>query len=288
MSRQNTFSDYYHLVKPGIVRGNAITAIAGFLLASKNGFHLGTFIAMLIGISLVIASACVLNNYIDRKIDAKMERTKKRALVNGTISVQNAMIFASVLGILGLVSLSFTNLLAITLALIGVFFYVVLYGIAKRKTVHGTLVGSISGAIPISVGYCAASGAFDVGAILLFLVLVFWQMPHFYAIAIYRKNDYKAAGLPVLPIVKGNQNTKVQIVVYILGFIFATYTLMIFGYTGYTYLLIMALLGVWWLRMAVQGFSTKNDDKWAKKVFGFSLITLLAFSVMISVEVFLP
>jgi len=288
MSRQNTFLNYYYLVKPGIVRGNAITAIAGFLLASKNGFHLGTFVAMLIGISLIIASACVLNNYIDRKVDAKMERTKKRALVNGSISVQNAMIFASVLGVLGLLSLSFTSLLTITLALIGVFFYVVLYGIAKRKTVHGTLVGSISGAIPISVGYCAASGAFDVGAILLFIVLVFWQMPHFYAIAIYRKKDYKAAGLPVLPIVKGNQNTKVQIVVYIIGFIFATYTLMIFGYTGYTYLLIMALLGVWWLRMAVQGFSTRDDDKWAKKVFGFSLITLLAFSAMISVEVFLP
>ncbi len=288
MSKQSTFSNYYHLVKPGIVRGNAITAVAGFLLASKSGFHLDIFIAMLVGISLVIASACVINNYIDRKIDAKMERTKKRALVNGTISAQNAIIFASVLGVLGLISLSFTNLLAITLALIGVLFYVVFYGIAKRKTVHGTLVGSISGAIPISVGYCAASGEFDIGATLLFLVLVFWQMPHFYAIAIYRKKDYAAAGLPVLPIVKGNHNTKVQIVAYIFAFIFATYTLMIFGYTGYTYLLIMALLGVWWLRMAVQGFSTKDDDKWARKVFGFSLITLLAFSIMISVEVFLP
>lgn len=288
MKKQSTFKRYYYLTKPGIIRGNVITAAAGFLLASKNEFHLGTFIAMLVGISLVIASACVLNNYIDRKIDAKMERTKKRALVSGSISVQNAIVFASILGFGGLVSLSFTNLLAICLALIGVVFYVVFYGIAKRKTVHGTLVGSVSGAIPISVGYCAASGAFDIGAILLFLVLVFWQMPHFYAIAIYRKKDYQAAGIPALPIEKGNHSTKIQIVLYIIAFIIASYTLMVFGYTGYTYLLVMALLGVWWLRMAVQGFSTKDDEKWAKKVFGFSLIVLLAFSVMIAVEVLLP
>lgn len=288
MKKQSTFKKYYYLTKPGIIRGNAITAAAGFLLASKNEFHLGTFVAMLVGISLVIASACVLNNYIDRKIDAKMERTKKRALVSGSISVQNAIIFASILGFGGLVSLSFTNLLAICLALIGVVFYVVFYGIAKRKTVHGTLVGSVSGAIPISVGYCAASGAFDIGAILLFLVLVFWQMPHFYAIAIYRKKDYQAAGIPALPIEKGNHNTKIQIVIYIIAFIIASYTLMVFGYTGYTYLLVMALLGVWWLRMAVQGFAAKDDEKWAKKVFGFSLIVLLAFSVMIAVEVLLP
>lgn len=288
MKKQSTFKKYYYLTKPGIIRGNAITAAAGFLLASKNEFHLGTFVAMLIGISLVIASACVLNNYIDRKIDAKMERTKKRALVSGSISVQDAIIFASILGFGGLVSLSFTNLLAICLALIGVIFYVVFYGIAKRKTVHGTLVGSVSGAIPISVGYCAASGAFDIGAILLFLVLVFWQMPHFYAIAIYRKKDYQAAGIPVHPIEKGNHSTKVQIVLYIIAFIIASYTLMVFGYTGYAYLLVMALLGVWWLRMAVQGFSAKNDERWAEKVFGFSMIVLLAFSIMIAVEVLLP
>lgn len=288
MKKRSTFKKYYHLTKPGIIRGNVITAAAGFLLASKNEFHLGTFIAMLVGISLVIASACVLNNYIDRKIDAKMERTKKRALVSGSISVQNAIIFASVLGFAGLVSLSFTNLLTICLALIGVVFYVVFYGIAKRKTVHGTLVGSVSGAIPISVGYCAASGAFDIGAVLLFLILVFWQMPHFYAIAIYRKKDYQAAGIPALPIKKGNHSTKVQIVLYIIAFIIASYTLMVFGYTGYTYLLVMALLGVWWLRMAVQGFSTKNDEMWAEKVFGFSLIVLLAFSIMIAVEILLP
>ncbi len=288
MAQQNTLKAYYHMIKPGIVRGNAITAAAGFLLASKDGFYLGNFIAMLAGISLVIASACVLNNYIDRGIDAKMERTKKRALVSGKISVQNAMIYAAVLGIGGLVSLSFTGLLTISLALIGVFFYVVVYAVAKRKTVHGTLVGSIAGAIPISVGYCAASGAFDIGAILLFLILVFWQMPHFYAIAIYRQKDYRAAGIPVLPLEKGLQNTKVQIAGYIVAFIVATYTLMIFGFTGYTYLLVMALLGVWWLKLAVQGFSVKDNEKWARKVFRFSLIVLLAFSIMISVEVFLP
>lgn len=288
MSRRATIKDYYYLTKPGIVRGNAITAAAGFLLASKDEFRLPVFVAMLVGISLIIASACVLNNYIDRKIDTKMKRTKKRALATGIITTQHAMIFAAILGFGGLISLSFTNLITVILALLGVFFYVVLYAIAKRKTVHSTLVGSVSGAIPISVGYCAASGNFDIGAVILFMILVFWQMPHFYAIAIYRQKDYQAAGLPVLPIVKGHHSTKVQMTAYITAFILACYTLMIFGYTGYTYLIVMALIGVWWLKIAVQGFSAKDDEKWAHKVFKFSLIVLLAFSAMIAVEVLLP
>lgn len=288
MSHKNAIKDYYYLTKPGIIRGNAMTAAAGFLLASKDEFRLGVFVAMLIGISLIIASSCVLNNYIDRKIDTKMKRTKKRALAAGTITTQNAMIFAAILGFIGLISLSFTNLITVVLALLGVLFYVVLYAIAKRRTVHSTLVGSVSGATPISVGYCAASGAFDIGAIILFMILVFWQMPHFYAIAIYRKKDYHAAGLPVLPIVKGNHAAKMQITAYIFAFILACYTLMIFGYTGYIYLVVMALAGVWWLKIAVQGFSVKDDEKWARKVFGFSLIVLLLFSVMIAVEVLLP
>lgn len=284
----NKLKNYYYLTKPGIIRGNAMTAIGGFLLASRGTFQLETFLGMLFGISLVIASACVVNNYIDRGIDAKMQRTKKRALVTGTVSVQNALTYAAILGFLGLVCLSFTNLLTVSLAIIGYVFYVVVYGYAKRRSSFGTVVGSISGAIPIVVGYCSVTNAFDFGAILLFLIMVTWQMPHFYAISIYRRREYKAASIPVLSLAKSIQTTKIYILLYIVGFSFVSMLLTVFGYTGYIYLLVMLCLSLYWLRLAMQGFRTKDDDKWARKVFGFSLIVLLVFSVLISVEVWLP
>ncbi len=287
-TKSSSLKTYYYLTKPGIIRGNAMTAIGGFLLASRGVFHIEPFLGMLFGISLVIASACVVNNYIDRGIDAKMQRTKKRALVTGTVSVQNALIYAAALGFLGLVCLSFTNLLTISLAIIGYVFYVAIYGYAKRRSSFGTVVGSVSGAIPIVVGYCAVTNAFDFGAILLFLIMVTWQMPHFYAISIYRRREYKAASIPVLPLKKGLQTTKIYILLYIIGFSFVSMLLTVFGYTGYIYLLVMLCLSLYWLRLALSGFRTKDDDKWARKLFGFSLIVLLVFSVLISVEVWLP
>lgn len=284
----NTFKRYYYLTKPGIIRGNAITAIGGFLLASRGEFSLGLFLAMLIGISLVIASGCVVNNYIDRGIDAKMQRTKKRALVTGNITAQDALIYAAILGLIGLIVLSFTNLLTASLAIVGYIFYVILYGYFKRRSSLGTVVGSVSGAIAIVVGYCSVTNAFDFGAILLFLIMVTWQMPHFYAISIYRRSDYKAASIPVLSITKGIQTTKIYILLYIIAFSLVAMALSLFRYTGYIYLLVMLGLSLYWLRLAMLGFSTKDDIKWAKKIFGFSLIVLLVFSLLISVEVWLP
>src|SRR2546430_360118 len=117
------FKSYYLLTKPGIIYGNAITTIGGFFLASKGHFNIGLFLATLIGISLVIASSCVVNNYIDRSIDEKMERTKRRGLVTGRISVQNAIVFAIILGMAGFLLLALhTNLLTVVIAFIGYFF----------------------------------------------------------------------------------------------------------------------------------------------------------------------
>ncbi len=227
------FKAYYQLTKPGIIYGNAITTVAGFFLASKGHFNLGLFLAALIGISLVIASGCVFNNYIDKDLDATMERTKNRALVTGAISVRGAIVFGAILGLLGLATLGLlTNTLTAEIALLGLFFYVVLYSLAKRRSVYGTIVGSISGAVPPVVGYCAVTGRFDLGALILFLILVFWQMPHFYAIAIFRQQDYTAAGLPVLPVVKGLRTTKIHILFYILAFTIAAAALYIFKFAG--------------------------------------------------------
>lgn len=171
---------YYELTKPGIIFGNAVTTTAGFLLASKGDIDWWLFFATLIGLSLIIASACVFNNYIDREIDQKMTRTKNRALAKGLIPVQRAITFAICLGLIGVAFLDlYTNPLTLLVALTGFFVYVVVYGICKRRSVYGTLVGSIAGGVPPVVGYCAVSNQFDTGALLLFTTVALWQMPHF-------------------------------------------------------------------------------------------------------------
>lgn len=280
---------YYRLAKPGIVYGNAIAAIAGFLFASHGSPQLGLFLAMLVGVSLVMASACVFNNYIDRDIDDAMARTKSRALVTGEISVRSALIYATVLGVVGtLLLVFFTNPLTAAVALFGHFAYVVVYGYAKRKTVHGTVVGSVSGAVPPVVGYVAVTNSIDIVAVLLFLILVLWQMPHFYAIAMYRLHDYKAASIPVLPVVKGARRTKIEMLVYIVVFIGVASLLTLLGYAGYTYLAVVLLFGVWWLQLGVQGFSAEDDALWARQLFKFSLYVLLGFCAAISLDAFLP
>lgn len=283
-----SFGAYYRLAKPGIVYGNAIAAIAGFLLASAGQPYLLTFMGMLVGVSLVMASACVFNNYLDRDIDDLMARTKGRAIVTGEISVRNALVFGTALGLAGLVLLvTLTNPLAATVALFGHVAYVILYGVAKRKTVHGTLIGSISGAVPPVVGYVAVTNQIDLVALLLFTVLVFWQMPHFYAIAIFRLRDYQRANIPVLPAVKGIVRTKLEIMYYIVGFIVATSLLTVMGYAGFTYAAVMFLLGLRWLQIVARGATVVDDALWARQVFKFSLWVLLGFCIMISLDAYL-
>lgn len=281
--------EYYHLTKPGIVKGNLVTTAGGFLLAAKGIIDLNHLLLTLLGAALAIASGCVFNNYMDRKIDAKMERTQSRALVAGSIPEINALIFGTVLLILGIVSFAlFTNIITLFTAILGFIFYVFIYGYFKRKTVHGTLIGSISGATPPVIGYTAVSGMYDLGAFLLFLVLVFWQMPHFYAIGIFRKKEYQKASLPLLPIVKGIGITKKQIFLYGIGFIMATSLLTVFGFTGYVYLAVISAVGVMWVYKMYRGFLTAKNEVWALGIFLFSLKVLIIFSILISLDFAFP
>ncbi len=279
---------YYSLTKPGIIFGNVLSAGAGFLLASKFHIDVRLFAATIGGMALVIASACVYNNYIDQGIDKKMARTKKRALVSGEISARSALTYATVLCALGFATLLYTNTLVVVIGVVAFIDYVVLYGIAKRRSVHGTIVGSVSGAAPVIAGYVAVTNRFDWGALLLFFILTFWQMPHFYAIAMYRFKDYEAAGLPVLPVKKGTRVTKVQILLYVLGFIAANILLVERGYVGYSYLVIMVLLGLWWLWRGMQGFRTQDNTAWGRGMFRFSLVVMLGLCAMLSVGSILP
>lgn len=273
---------YYYLTKPGIIRGNLLTAVAGFLLASRGDIKYETVIAMAAGLALVIGSACVSNNYLDIGLDKKMARTAKRALVTGKISTTNALVFAAVLLITGGLLLgALVNSISLLFALFGWVSYVAVYGYFKRRTTLGTAVGSISGAVPPVVGYVAVSGRVDTATVLLFLILVFWQMPHFFAIAMYRAKDYTAAGLPVLPVAKGFKNAKIQSLIYIIGYITASLMLTVSGYTGKIYLVSMILAGTYWLYIAAQGFATKDDTRWAKKLFFTSLIVLTLQCVLI-------
>lgn len=160
---------FIQITKPGIIFGNVLSVAGGFFLASKGHVDLAIFLAAMIGTSLVVASGCVFNNCIDRDIDIKMERTKNRVLVQGLISLKLALLFATVLGVAGVVLLyKVANPLAALFAVIGFVIYVGLYSLyLKRKSVHGTLVGSLSGAMPPVIGYVAVTNSFDMAALVL-------------------------------------------------------------------------------------------------------------------------
>ncbi len=280
------FKDYYSLTKPGVLYGNAITAVAGFLLASQGNVNVWLLVALTVGTTLIIASACTLNNYLDQDIDAKMARTKKRAIVAGVVPGWHAVILSIVLGVTGLAILVlYTNPLVVAIGVIGFVVYVWLYGmLSKRLSVHGTLVGSVSGAMPILAGYCAVTGVIDAGAIIVFLILFLWQMPEFYSISLYREKEYAAAGVPVISVVNGARHTRIQIFFYTAAFVIATALLTAFGYTGYIYLVIMMSIGGYWLWLATKGLriAESESDAWARQMFRFSLVILLAFCGLIS------
>lgn len=189
---------YLTLTKPGIIFGNTLAALAAGVFAFPSPMPWGGFLAMLLGISFVIASACVLNNIYDQDIDAKMLRTKSRPMPSRRISNRSAYIFAAILLSLGVFFLYFTTYLALGIALIGFFIYVFAYTPLKHKSGYALYVGAVAGATPPVVGYTAATGSLDLVAFGLFAFLFIWQLPHFISIAAYRFEEYEAAGIPLL------------------------------------------------------------------------------------------
>ncbi|WKE63911.1 heme o synthase [Gallaecimonas kandeliae] len=274
------------ITKPGIIFGNLISVAGGFFLAAKGTFDWVTLVGTLVGVSLVVACGCVLNNCIDRDIDKKMERTRTRVLAQGEMPLGLALIYAQWLGIVGLTTLYLTsNLLAVGVAFGGLVIYVGFYSLLfKRNSVHGTLIGSFSGAAPPLAGYVAVTNQLDLGAGILFLIFSLWQMPHSYAIAIFRLKDYSAASIKVLPVAKGILVAKHHIVAYIVLFVMASLALTLTGYTGYFYLAAAMVLGGYWLCLAVRGYKAQDDVSWARKVFGFSILTVTLLSLMMSID----
>lgn len=262
-----------------------VTLVGGYFLGAQGHPHLWSFLSVLIGMCLVIACGCVFNNCIDQDIDSLMERTKNRVLVQGLMSKPLAILYGIFLGILGFLSLYLgTNLLTMAIAFVGLFSYVVLYSLAsKRRSSYGTPIGGLAGAVPPVAGYCAVTNQFDGGALALFLILFFWQLPHFYAISIYRLQDFAAAQIPVLPLTKTLRYTKISMLIYIVLFTVAAILPTLLGYAGWVYFAIALVLGLVWLGFGLLGFSSLADRHWARRMFLFSVIaiTLLCIAMIV-------
>jgi protoheme IX farnesyltransferase len=284
----NKLRAYLSLTKPGIVRGNVIAAIAGFFVGTAWPASWSGLTALIAGLGLVISAACVFNNILDRDIDGRMTRTRKRPLVMGAISVRSATVFGAALLATGAIILgAFTNLLTLGFALLGLILYVPIYTYAKRQTPYGTEIGSLSGAVPPVVGYTAATGRVDLTAAILFLILVIWQMPHFFAIAIYRLDEYRAAGLPVLPVVHGVAAARRRILWYVTAFVPVVLALPLAGHASTTYMVVSGALALTWLAFGLFRWQ-QPDVAWARSMFRLSLVVLLGVCTMLALNHVLP
>ncbi|WP_409178831.1 heme o synthase [Brevibacillus fortis] len=273
-------------VKTGIIKSNLIPMFAGLTLALYTYQFslidkLPEILFATIGSILIMGAAGAFNNVYDRDIDSVMERTKNRPTVTGEISTKTVLWLASLMTILGLVALILATPLAAIMGFLGLFFYVVPYTMwTKRRTVYNTEVGSISGAMPLLIGWAAIHPDITHPAILgLFIIMVIWQMPHFYAIAIRKHDEYKAAGVPMLPVVKGARRTYIQTNVYLVILIASSFLFWSLS-AGLTFMAL--LLNILWLVLSVFGYRKMDSQKWSKTMFIYSLIHMtVLFSTVI-------
>ncbi|WP_100011079.1 heme o synthase [Lentibacillus sediminis] len=286
-THKSTFTaDFKALVKTGIVNSNLITTFTGFWLALQltNSSLLTewtVFLLTMAGTALVIAGGTILNNWYDSDIDTVMARTKNRPTVTGNISLNTAFGLGMGATLAGLILLLFTTAQAAFFAFVGWFVYVVLYTMwSKRKYTLNTIIGSFSGAMPPLIGWAAIEPSFHMVPAMLFLIMFIWQTPHFLALAMKKKNDYEAAGIPMLPVVHGFAFTKRQIVVYIACLLPLPFLL---TSLGTTFITIATLLNIGWLAFGLSGFFMKDDLKWAKMIFIYSLNYLTILFLMMVV-----
>lgn len=275
----------FETIKIGIIKSNLIAMVAGLSMALfVHGYSffdkVGHITLALIGSALVIGAAGIFNNLYDRDIDSIMERTKKRPTVSGIIDVGSGMFMGVWIALGGIVALYIASPLSAFLGFLGLFLYVVPYTMwTKRRTIYNTEVGSLSGAMPPLIGWAAiAPDIFHPGAIALFVLMVIWQMPHFYAIGIRRMEEYRAAGIPMLPVVKGIRRTYVQMNVYLVALFLCSFLFWSFN----PYIAIAnALLSLGWLILSVNGYRRKPEEKWARSMFIFSLNHITVLLLMI-------
>lgn len=269
------FSDYFTLTKPGISFMTGVTALAGFLLASKGQVDVARLFHTVLGTLLVSAGACALNMVMEVDVDARMKRTAARPLPAGRLKPGEALLFGSLLAVAGLIYLSaFVNFLAAFLAGVTLCVYLYLYTPLKKVSSLCVAVGAVSGALPPMMGWAAAAGRLDAGAWVLFGVLFFWQFPHFLALAWIYREDYARAGLSMLPVLEPDgDSTARKIILNSFALLCVSLLPFLLGLAGPAYAAAAFALG---LAQAAAGFVFfhRRSILWARRVFFCSIIYL--------------
>lgn len=276
ITTHSDWSEYYQLTKPKVVFLIVFTAMVGMLLATDGSVPLHIFISGLLGIGLAAASGAAINHVVDEQIDRMMERTRNRPLARGRVSQKNALIFALALGVSAiLILVTFVNVLTAILTCFSLVGYALIYTLyLKRATPQNIVLGGAAGAAPPLLGWTAVTGQVETEALLLFLIIFIWTPPHFWALAIRRREEYAKADVPMLPVTHGVEFTKIQILLYTILLFIVTLMPFIIQMSGQIYLAGAVLLGIGFLYYAVRLYREPNPDGIAMKTFGYSIFYL--------------
>ena len=274
---------YWVLTKPRVTQLAVFCAVIGMFLATPGMVPYSVLLGGIIGIWLLAGAAFAVNCLIEQAIDAKMKRTSWRPSATGSISPSHIIIFSIVLGLLGMVILwNFTNPLTMWLTLATFVGYAVIYTwLLKPATPQNIVIGGLSGAMPPALGWAAATNTLPAEAWLLVLIIFVWTPPHFWALALYRRDDYAQSGLPMLPVTHGERFTLLNILLYTLILLAATLLPYIYGMSGVIYLVCAIILGLIFLAYVIALFISYSDGL-AKKTFRFSITYLsLLFAALL-------
>jgi heme o synthase len=277
--------DYLTLTKPRIMVLLLITGAGGLMVGAGGLPSAGLALATLVGLALACGGASALNHVLDRDIDMHMARTARRPVASGRVPPERALEFGLALSALSYVVLtSFVNVLAALLALAGNLFYVIVYTRwLKRSTPQNIVIGGAAGAVPPLVGYAAATGNLTVTALALFLIVFFWTPPHFWALALLIKRDYEAAGVPMLPVVRGERETARSIVLYSFVLVGVTLLPVLGRALGPVYLVSAAVLGLVFVGLAL-ALQRRTTPARARRLFSYSLAYLALLFVVMAID----
>jgi protoheme IX farnesyltransferase len=271
-----SWRDYYELGKPRVVMLIMITAVAGMFLATPDLPPPGALIFGTLGIALAASAAAAINHVLDRKFDEQMARTNRRPLPTGHVSARQATTYAIVLAVLSMAMLwGGVNTLTAVLTFVSIIGYAIIYTVwLKHATPQNIVIGGAAGAAPPLLGWTAVTGQVDPYALLLFLIIFTWTPPHFWALAIARRDEYAKAGIPMLPVAYGNDFTRLHILLYTILLVIVTLLPYLTGMSGLIYLLAAVILGGIFLVRVLQ-LKTRTDARLPMRTFTFS-ITYLA------------
>ncbi len=281
--------DYYTLTKPRVVQLLVFTAIVGMFLATPGFVPWDVLIFGSLGIGFAAASGAVVNHVLDQRIDEKMTRTRERPLPTGRVNERDAFAFAMVLGVIGLGVLALlVNPLTAILTFGSLIGYAVIYTVyLKRSTPQNIVIGGAAGAAPPLLGWAAVTNEVSGYALLLFLIVFTWTPPHFWALAIARKDDYEQAGVPMLPVTHGIEMTKSFVLGYTVLLVIVSVLPYLTGMSGMLYLLGAILLGGGFLYYAIRLKLGEHDDV-AMKTFAYSITYLIALFSFLLADHYIP